>query len=201
MKCQMERNRPMLNKFFLMILLSSVFSGYVAVAEETNRNSATKASERQIVFKLNTEQEITEALNAILKVDKPFYDKLISLRQKDEKEFKSRLQNRYFALLQKEKLLAMKKPRVKSYRELVKESEIRFSDLRNRLKKMTDETERSKVKAEIAKASEERFEIEFNFLKYRANKAKAYADVLQNKVSDFETKKQKYIERLTNKNS
>lgn len=184
----------MLNKISVILFIVWLSLGYHAIAAE-------KDNSNPIDIKLNTEQEITEALKTVQKADKPFYDKLMSLKQKDEKEFKSRLYNRYFTILQKEKLLAMKKPRVKGYRELVKDSEILFSGLRNRLKKSTDEAERAKIKSEIAKASEERFQMELNFLKYRANKAKAYSDVLQNKVSDFETKKAKYIERVANKNS
>lgn len=152
-----------------------------------------------IKVQLNTEEEINAALNKIKRDDPPYYEKLIGLQDKKPEEFKKLLYNRYYSMLHRDKMLARKNNRIKGYRELLSESESKFVDLKKKYKELKNEEEKTKLKAEIKKVAEERFQIELDFIELRAQKAKAYYEMLQNKSAEFEKNKDKYVDRVVNK--
>lgn len=206
----------MLTKTIVVLSLSVIFScsSLALFAQEVKQDLKKEAKETKadvkngkkesintidIKVQLNTEEEINTALNKIKRDDPPYYEKLIGLQEKKPEEFKKLLYNRYYSMLHKEKMLARKKNRIKGYRELLSESEFKFTNLKKKYKELKNEEEKVKLKAEIKKVAEERFQIELDFINLRSQKAKAYYEMLQNKSVEFEKNKDRYVDRIVNK--
>ncbi|MBN2143268.1 MAG: hypothetical protein JW774_01460 [Candidatus Aureabacteria bacterium] len=173
-----------------------LFAGMILfICQLNTADDSVPSSVEEIKISLNSQTEINNALNEI-KADSPKdYEELKEIQKKDQEEFKLKLHNRYYTLMHKKVLLQKMPPRTKGYRELVKESETGFAELKKRYND-ADETAKSQVEDEIRQAAENRFSIELDYLKKKEERAKRYFDSLTLRREKFEKNKLKHVQRM-----
>lgn len=148
---------------------------------------------------LESEKEINSALEEIKLFDSTQYQALVNLKQSNSKDFKSRLYNYYYILKYNEKAIKALPKRHLGYRELVKISSKKLSDLNIKYKNSKSLDEKSQIESEIKAEALNRFQIELFrhvlqivFMEQELNNSKE-------KLKDFEKNETKFVDGIITK--
>jgi hypothetical protein len=152
-----------------------------------------------IKISLSSPQEITNALFEIQKNDPESFNALMTLKEKSDPSFLSRLHNRLYALKHKEMLEKKIPIRPLGYYEKTKHSNTKIKELRDIFQKTSDEKEKIEIEKKLEEVATERFMIELDFRKLQTEREENLLNIQKQRLAEFEKSKDTYIQRLVTK--